>query len=96
MSDDYTPTTNEVAHAYQRAAAGMDQDGRRHEFDRWLAEHDSEVARQVVAEIARRIEPFSGIGLANGASRAEIAEWVRTDFLEPLSADAGKETDDAL
>lgn len=48
----------------------------------WIASHDQETASEVVELLATRIEPWSGIGLSNGAGRAEIAEWVRTSFLE--------------
>lgn len=54
MSDEYTPTTEDVRDAYTHGAALLPPyysdgfqaalAGRRAEFDRWLAAHDREVA----------------------------------------------------
>jgi len=58
MSDDYTPTTEDVRDAYREQSDGCDfpkhQDyidykasgGGEGEFDRWLAEHDRQVAER--------------------------------------------------
>ena len=37
----------------------------------------AEAAAEALREAADLIEPFSGIGLANGATRADIAAWLR-------------------
>lgn len=49
MSDDYTPTTEEVREAFWAGASGadMDFDDRYYPmFDRWLAKHDASIASQ--------------------------------------------------
>ena len=44
----------------------------------WVSPATLALARSaILEELADLLEPFSGIGLANGATRAEIAIWVR-------------------
>ena len=43
---------------------------------RWLSEHDREVAARALREAAERILPYSDIGLANGAPRADVSAWL--------------------
>lgn len=73
----YTPTMSDVREVFINNSLsfnGVD-------FDAMLTAHDAEVARKAVkselAELADLLEPFSGIGLSNGATRAEIAAWLR-------------------
>jgi hypothetical protein len=40
-----------------------------------------EAQAYVLREVSDLIEPFSGIGLANGATRAEVANWLRARAL---------------
>jgi hypothetical protein len=44
------------------------------------------IAREALAnelvELAELIEPYSGIGLANGATRSEVAQWIRNRAAE--------------
>lgn len=35
------------------------------------------IARQILEEAADLVEPYSGIGLANAATRGDIAAWIR-------------------
>jgi hypothetical protein len=35
------------------------------------------VAVETLHDAANRLMPFSGIGLANGATRADVAQWLR-------------------
>ena len=46
------PATGEIRHDYARAWAldEQDLDDRRHQFDRWLAEHDRQTAEKAWAE----------------------------------------------
>lgn len=37
----------------------------------------AETAKSVTVALADLIEPFSGIGMANGATRADVARWLR-------------------
>lgn len=46
MSDDYTPTTDEVREAYATRMAPVWDDTRRRAFDDWLAAHDAEIERR--------------------------------------------------
>lgn len=48
----------------------------------WLAKVKREAAADALAGAATSIEPFSGIGLANGATRAEVAGWLRAHAAE--------------
>lgn len=65
MSDDYTPTTEEVRRGFGEAFTGdgsiVDQDAvaaeNRAEFDRWLAAHDAEVRAEGVEWEYRRVRP---------------------------------------
>ena len=75
MSSSYTPTTDEVCQAYSEET-GFDIDDRVADFERWLAAHNAVVERDVLRELADLLEPFSGIGLANGATRADVSSWV--------------------
>ena len=76
MGDNYTPTTDEVCEAYI-GDAGFDLTDRQADFERWLAAHNAVVGRAALRELADLLEPFSGIGLANGATRADVASWLR-------------------
>lgn len=51
---DFTPTTGEVRGAWVAARCTRDEEipGQVAEFDRWLAEHDREVAAQALEEAA--------------------------------------------
>ena len=82
MSDnEYTPTTAAIreSHAFttQSKIAGATFGQGLAEFDRWLAAHDREVAAKALTDAATLLEPFSGIGLANGANRTDVANWLR-------------------
>lgn len=76
MSDresDYTPTTDDVREAYSREVEGpLPTFSGSHEFDRWLAAHDAEIARaamlMLVAEQANGREVRPGLV-------AEEPEW---------------------
>lgn len=67
MPDEYTPTTEEVRDGYRRARYYLDyqqEDADRHrsgagEFDRWLAQHDAEVAATTVDATAMK-EGYGG------------------------------------
>lgn len=37
----------------------------------------AEAVRAELMEVALMLEPFSGIGLANGATRNDVANWLR-------------------
>lgn len=76
--NDYTPTTDEVREdfAYPWEGFKQDREGRMAVFDRWIAAHDREVAAQALRWAAERILPYSGIGLANGAPRADVSAWL--------------------
>lgn len=37
----------------------------------------AEAVRSELMEVALMLEPFSGIGLANGATRNDVANWLR-------------------
>jgi rubrerythrin len=74
MSDEYTPTTDVVRDAYVRgmrqafiASSGEHVD----EFDRWLAEHDTEVR----AEVIDWIEPHAWF--AAGQAREHFGPTIR-------------------
>lgn len=41
----------------------------------------AEAVRAELMEVASLLEPFSGIGLANGATRNDVANWVRARAL---------------
>ena len=51
---DYTPTTAEVRLTFARLAPPRTNPLA--EFDRWLAQHDAEVRKQVAEEVAEAIE----------------------------------------
>jgi hypothetical protein len=36
-----------------------------------------EAVADELAELAELLEPYSGIGLSNGATRGEVAQWIR-------------------
>jgi len=48
---------------------------------------DAEIRRDQAEKdrdsLAELLEPFSGIGLANGATRSEVAAWIRVHFATP-------------
>lgn len=85
MTDKYTPTTDGVRrtyflfrHAKDRALKqDPDNSDAIDEFDRWLADHDREVAAKVLREAAERVEPLSGAPLPTGPSRGQVADWLR-------------------
>ena len=55
MSDDYTPTTEQVREAFRTAVLHPDDidldDAPGQEFDRYLAAHDAEIREQALAPI---------------------------------------------
>ena len=58
---DYTPTIKAVRDAYAYAAHDPseddpDSDEHYREFDRWLAQHDAEVRKQMAEEIAEHFD----------------------------------------
>lgn len=81
MSDQYTPTTDEVRDHWVNAGFEGDTDS----FDRWLAEHDSEVAAKALRDAAtemREILRFRTLG-------APSDEWLerRAASIEQAEAD---------
>ena len=58
MSDDYTPTTEQVREAFRTAVLHPDDidldDAPGQEFDRYLAAHDAEIREQIAREIDAR------------------------------------------
>lgn len=56
--NDYTPTTQEVKSAYWVgvAVSSIDRLERYHEFERWLAQHDAEVAKAAEERIIKLLE----------------------------------------
>lgn len=91
----YTPTTDEIRNVWgefseyggltNRTSGGSLIDARYAEFDRWLATHDRDIQAQALREVAERILPYSGIGLANGATRSDVSAWL-TDRAARLTA----------
>ncbi len=81
MTDEYTPTTEDMRSAWQ-AFVGMERNTRP-EFDRWLATHDREVAVKTLREAAQIVEDTArqGLGLATAAVRLR-GEADRIDRLE--------------
>jgi hypothetical protein len=52
MSDEYTPTTDEVQSYYNIGRNEFESEWETAEFDRWLAVHDREVAARALEDAA--------------------------------------------
>lgn len=78
MADDYTPDTQDVRMQYRggwssRSIVGRNADG---EFDRWLAEHDAEVAEKARADALTEVKAERDTYLSSlRLSRDWIAGW---------------------
>ena len=58
MTQEYTPTTVDIARGYIASCGGYDGLGEdaktiREDFDRWLAAHDADVLQRAMAVIAK-------------------------------------------
>ena len=55
---DFTPTTEQVRNEYAHlgAWASENEETRAGQFDRWLAQHDAEVRKQMAEEIAEHFD----------------------------------------
>ena len=73
----YTPSTEQVRSHYVFDQSNRWDADRGIAFDRWLASVRRDAQADALEEVANLIEPMSGIGLANGAPRSDVAEWVR-------------------
>ena len=77
---DFTPTTEQVRGAYA-AYVPTYVGPRKQEFDRWLAQHDAEVRKQVLLEAADILEAgISTLGIASralSAGKAFAVAWLR-------------------
>lgn len=70
MSTEYTPTTLDVAFAYQVAGgafgdyAALANRGAKHrpEFDRWLADHDKALRAKIAGEVKVRKDRYEALG----------------------------------
>lgn len=83
MSDEYTPTTEEVRRGYVDtldalggAVLGAGQ------FDRWLAARDREVAAKALRDAADRFMPHPALGLARLADAAADLLRAEADRIE--------------
>ncbi|GAB3166945.1 hypothetical protein GCM10027059_26700 [Myceligenerans halotolerans] len=84
---DYTPTTDEVRGAWVTARCTRDEDipGQVAEFDRWLAEHDREVAARALEATARAWQRgewanaprYADPARERIATAQHVTEWLR-------------------
>ena len=72
--NEYTPTTHDVREAYQATDEGLDfrrvYQERGQEFDRWLTEHDRQIAERAWAACVDHLEATLG-GEMNRAAHAD-------------------------
>lgn len=99
MSDEYTPTTEEIAEWYSHKGGSKlsphyarSLDTRRREFDAWLAKHDAEVAAKALEEAANawHVNGWAHVMPAKGAERAQIILHVAQAATEMLRARAAE------
>lgn len=92
MTEPYTPTTEEVRARIGSGWGAPYRDELRRDFDRWLAQHDREVAAGELKEAAKELAPFEDLDTTivvggegdEGWVTVLVSDWltIRADRIE--------------
>lgn len=87
-TDEYTPTTDEVRRAWTdwHDLTGANS---RAAFDRWLAEHDRQVAEQAAREIAAGFDDAGAASWIGQRIRNAADAYARADSAAPARTTTG-------